>query len=519
MAFEEEITVEKYFRTGLKHHLLSVSEDEFLRQYTNYMYIEINKSLRSGIFTLYATLGIKALDNLMLRAPKLEHDTVVYRGMPIKLTNGKYIDDAFLSTTSSRKIASKFTSSGCCIYSIIAKAGLPYLRGSEVEEEYIFPRGLTLEVNDTSSRSDVFRDATLYMGAGYTPPIYSSIFEHATDYLEYVSEQDVNNKDLRKGLIYQAMKESKPNIVIKFMRHYPIKRYIFIDASHDMKLHILDEFKDELINELFKDSSMQLLKELLKFPLFRTKKYNLLINSVRLKLYSFVHYMLSHSSIDINLQDDDGNTALLLAIKNIDNISIHLLDAPAINVNLQDIHLNAPIHIAMLTRQVDVLNKLVKNPTLNVNILDKNNRTPLMLMCLQNNNDFISLLLNTGRVLVSEPIDDMNKNAIDYAIESGNDKICNNLVSYAHDDDRLRLYAYLDDVNGVLAGEYSMHDLNFQNERTGENAFMIAARYNSLSFFEKFARECDFTLRNNEGKTVKMIAIENGNEKIISLIP
>lgn len=127
-------------------------------------------------------------------------------------------------------------------------------------------------------------------------------------------------------------------------------------------------------------------------------------------------------TVNINAQDGDGNTALILAaLNNHENIVSCLIQTSGINVNLRTKEFGMTALMCALPREKTV-ELLLQSPTINVNIQDSNGNTALM-YAIQNwteedSINCIKLLLTVPNINIYAK-NKMGKNAKEFALERG----------------------------------------------------------------------------------------------------
>ena len=103
--------------------------------------------------------------------------------------------------------------------------------------------------------------------------------------------------------------------------------------------------------------------------------------------------LLAHPRVDVNLQDTDGNTALMEACThNIEAVKA-LIAAPNINVNLQNKWGYTALIRACIHNKVEVVKALIAAPNINVNLQNKDGNTAFMKACEYNRREIVKILL------------------------------------------------------------------------------------------------------------------------------
>ncbi|MCH9625565.1 MAG: hypothetical protein S4CHLAM123_07410 [Chlamydiales bacterium] len=131
------------------------------------------------------------------------------------------------------------------------------------------------------------------------------------------------------------------------------------------------------------------------------KGYTALQRSVLKKDAKSIEYLLNHPYMDPNIVNDKDNkmSALLYAISHQKIRIINLLlDSPSININIQDANGQSALHWALKRRDKKSLAILLKHPEIDINLQDQNGRTPLHLALDCNANEILMALLTDPRI-------------------------------------------------------------------------------------------------------------------------
>lgn len=115
--------------------------------------------------------------------------------------------------------------------------------------------------------------------------------------------------------------------------------------------------------------------------------------------------ILINSGSDLNLQNRNGNTALILAcyIPNIKIISI-LLDTENIDLNIKNIYGETALIYSCYNSRQDIILMLLNKKDINLNIRGKDNNTLLMCLLVNRNIDDVEKL-NLIKLLIDKGID------------------------------------------------------------------------------------------------------------------
>ena len=139
---------------------------------------------------------------------------------------------------------------------------------------------------------------------------------------------------------------------------------------------------------------------------------------------------LLNQGVDVNLKNDCGNTALMIAAAkgNIEmlGIMIHLGKA---DLNSQDCYGHTPLMWAIVKGHLEIV-KILINEGAYINIQNNEGRTALIYAVGENNKDMVRVLIAANADLNIK--DHMGKTALMYALERNSNNIIEILTEYTH---------------------------------------------------------------------------------------
>lgn len=142
---------------------------------------------------------------------------------------------------------------------------------------------------------------------------------------------------------------------------------------------------------------------------------------------AIVNFLLKDCHCDINLKNNDGDTALHLAAKTSSaNIVQTLLNVKDVNVYVRDKKGKTVLHNAVLSEKIDIVDMLLHKDNTFVYLKDENNQTPLHYAAQTNNLIIINQLLNAGANI--NRADNKGQTPLHIAIELGNVKVIEFLI-------------------------------------------------------------------------------------------
>jgi ankyrin repeat protein len=218
--------------------------------------------------------------------------------------------------------------------------------------------------------------------------------------------------------------------------------------------------------------------------------------------------LLLKNGIDINYQNNKGDTVLMIAIKNKNTKLANFLIESGANINLENKDGMNALLLAISKSEYYIVNLLL-NKGANVN-MQLDDRTPLIQSIIKGDFNILKLLVDSGAD-VNMP----SKNGtypLIYAVQRGSDY---SIIKYLVDNDAkldpqiLIIFAldkFKDHTQTVKYLFKKGVDSNYQNDK-GDTALMVAIK-NKNSKFAKLLIDLvvDIDLQNIEGMTASMLA-------------
>jgi len=240
-----------------------------------------------------------------------------------------------------------------------------------------------------------------------------------------------------------------------------------------------------------------------------------------------LRYLLDQTQINVNDQDHEGETALLLAVGrrqgNREMIQ-SLLAVDGIDVNLPNHRGDTPLHRSIRKRCTEATALLLSHPKININQLDRNGCTPLIQAICNNDRHCI-------RTLLRHPGMDIHRGRpLCYAAERGNMELVQKLVrggadvNQRHQDGKPTLscaasgghWQVVTYVLGIKGIGINMRD------RKGRTALHEACRSTAFTADRVVRRllaepEININAKDYKGKTALCHAVEAGDTGIVEL--
>lgn len=200
-------------------------------------------------------------------------------------------------------------------------------------------------------------------------------------------------------------------------------------------------------------------------------------------------------AVDINMQDEFGNTALIYATNNGQTQIIEFLFlVPELNINLQNKWGTSALILAVDQNNENIAIQLAQFPGVKINAQNSDGMTALMVGALKGNNNIIKSLLSIDKI-------DINMQST----SGGNALMC--AAASGHEDT----------VKLLLASKYI--DINVQ-DKPGRTALIYAADNDHANIVSLLLNQPAISVnkQDNEGRTALMWASENGSKRIVKLL-
>ncbi len=209
--------------------------------------------------------------------------------------------------------------------------------------------------------------------------------------------------------------------------------------------------------------------------------------------YKLLFSELLDRKIDVNCQDNEGNTILMVAIKNGQSALINqLIEYPFIDLNIMNDEGKTALMLAYEMQDVKTLQKIISSRKAEINTMDVNQNTLMLLTLIDDNLELFDALLNYGADLNLQYKD--NKTLLMIALQMQKKRFIAKIFEHPE------FNVDLQDINGMTALMYAIenHDL-----RVAEALLKCGA---------------DVNIVDNNGDTAIFYALRNEDFDIAKLI-
>ena len=204
---------------------------------------------------------------------------------------------------------------------------------------------------------------------------------------------------------------------------------------------------------------------------------------------------LINDGVNINYQDNKGNTPLILAsLHNKTDIVNILLSRPEININLQNNEGNTALFIAIVYKNNYIANILCSRSDIDVN-LQNNNKDTVLTISIFNKNDEL-----TKKILERDDID------VNLQTKDGNTAL---ILASEKNIEIVRLLLGKDGI-----------DVNIQNTKYGNTALIVTKGPDTNMIVEALLGMpgINVNIQNNKGDTVLIDKVMGNNTKVVTLL-
>jgi len=288
----------------------------------------------------------------------------------------------------------------------------------------------------------------------------------------------------------------------------------------------------EEILSAIKNNDLEIIRKIddINNLLFNKKRTLLMIAVIHDKI-DIVNFLLSKGS-NIDIQDENGSTALHFACNNGNMELVKILVTNGANINIDDNYNSTPLHFAIL-RNEDIFKYLVENGA-DINKMTKLKTTPVHFAVFMNKLGIVKYLVQTkgvsinfkdmsGDTLLHLAVRTKNLEMVKFFVEKGHATDIVNIIKQNPIDiaeqEILKLIKRIEEGEKVEEVEikatidiyeYLKKDIN------GDTLLHLAVRIKNLEMIKFFVEKgYDVNIKNNKGKTP--IELTN-NKKIIELL-
>lgn len=150
--------------------------------------------------------------------------------------------------------------------------------------------------------------------------------------------------------------------------------------------------------------------------------------AVRFEKEDLIMFLIENGEADINSQNNVGDTPLITATYSGFILIVQTLLTQGANINLQNHHMQTPLHVALEYERALIANYLCGNINLEIDIRDIEGKTPLMYACEWGFLEIVVILLGRGGNPYAVDID--NHDSFYFANLNGNLEIIQSLLEF-----------------------------------------------------------------------------------------
>ncbi|MCB9492940.1 MAG: ankyrin repeat domain-containing protein [Epsilonproteobacteria bacterium] len=224
------------------------------------------------------------------------------------------------------------------------------------------------------------------------------------------------------------------------------------------------------------------------------KQEGLLHAATRAENIEIIKVLQKFEGVDVNMQDDSGNTPLYAAVsqRNIEIVKV-LLGSKGIDVNRQDLSGAAPLHRALLENNIEIAQELLKAEGIDVNKPNKPGDTPLHMAVSERNVKGVQVLRGAKGIEVNKP-NKFGVTPLHLAVNREDEEVVQALLNF----------------EGIAVNERDM---------SGATALLDAVKRGNFAIVNAlFAKGADVSLKDKQGKSAIDVARENGFTEIVELL-
>jgi len=320
-----------------------------------------------------------------------------------------------------------------------------------------------------------------------------------------------------------------------------IEEYLGEKGNPKTVHHMVENINDIIISET-KEKNYSLYEKVLKHEAFTNvysvfKDSNILVKACQNENKPLAKWLITTMDINTCVQDDEGMSALMYAVKNGKfNSVIKLLIKKEECVNLVDKNGDNVIYHSL--QNTDNLFELMNSLVLDVNhVSQRTKETYLLTLCKEERYKPFKFLIKNGNIDVNAT-DKLGKTVAMYLIERGryseltylSNKNCN--FDYFNEDNESaisilikKMYRSVENYNGGRNAEEEMNK-NFQcfielikmgynfsgpmdkDGNTALMAFLLLQDEASLGFIFTYAKNLDLSVKNNYGESASSLLIK-----------
>ena len=361
---------------------------------------------------------------------------------------------------------------------------------------------------------------------GYSPLVYAITGHKSLQVIEQLLKAGAQpNVFINDQSIADKVREEVREDIYRLLEQFNVLNTTQKEKEEEQQLQYSSEFTISII-EAAKIGNTEVVKLLLKENTdvnIQKEDGVTALMLASLNGHTQVVELLIKENADVNIQSKDGVTALMLASQNGHNQVVELLLKENADINIQKEDGVTALMLASQNGHTQVVELLLKENA-DVNIQGENGCTALMIASQNGHTQVVELLLKENA-----DVNIHNKNgwtALTLASQNGHTQVVELLIKENADVN----IQSKDGVTALMLASQNGHnqvvelllkenaDINIQKE-DGVTALMLASQNGHTQVVELLLKEnADVNIQNKNGWTALMIASENGHTQVVELL-
>ncbi|CDK30269.1 ankyrin repeat domain-containing protein [Candidatus Babela massiliensis] len=253
------------------------------------------------------------------------------------------------------------------------------------------------------------------------------------DLMKYDNKEEFSEINLAKLVISGANVNVKSDqgtniLILSSEKNYEnllnlLLKYTAVD------INAIDVFGFTALSQAYEYGYDNIVKVIMKDPKLDIKKA--FLNAAKHD-QSLLEFLLESTNFDINAKDQDGNTALMLAVMysntNSVNVLLNYYNKKLEDINVKNNNGDTVLMIAIRYNNIDIIKRILEESTIDINVKNNENISPLILAIRLGNEELSGELLKDKRTDVNIK-DDYGNTPLILASDQGEKNIVKVLIN------------------------------------------------------------------------------------------